>query len=79
MKRAVFILAGFALAAAASLPSWAQVTEVYAREHIANKSPIPYAYLREADVFWAKDMYRIIDLKQKQNQPLYYPTRPIAE
>jgi len=79
MKRAVFILAGFALAAAASLPSQAQVTEVYAREHIANKSPIPYAYLREADVFWAKDIYRIIDLKQKQNQSLYYPTRPIAD
>jgi hypothetical protein len=36
MKRAVFILAGFVLAAAASLTSQAQVTEVYAREHIAN-------------------------------------------
>ena len=39
MKRAVIIFAGLALAAAASLRSQAQVTEVYAREHIANKSP----------------------------------------
>ncbi|MBN2762921.1 MAG: hypothetical protein JXR41_07515, partial [Bacteroidales bacterium] len=79
MKRAVIFLVGFALAATISIQSQAQVTEVYAREHIANKNPIPYAYLREADVFWAKDIYRMIDLKQKQNHCLYYPTKPIAD
>jgi gliding motility associated protien GldN len=79
MKRAVIIFAGLALAAAATFRSQAQVTEVYAREHIANKAPIPYSYLREADVFWAKDIYRIIDLKQKQNLALYYPTHPIGD
>jgi len=79
MKRALIIFAGLALTVAASFRSQAQVTEVYAREHIANKIPIPYSYLREADVFWAKDIYRIIDLKQKQNQPLYYPTKPIGD
>jgi len=79
MKRALIIFAGLALTVAASFRSQAQVTEVYAREHIANKTPIPYSYLREADVFWAKDIYRIIDLKQKQNQPLYYPTKPIGD
>jgi len=28
---------------------------------------------------WAKDIYRMIDLKQKQNLPLYYPTKPIND
>ena len=79
MKRAVIIFVGLALAAAVSIRSQAQVTEVYAREHIALKDPIPYSYLREADVFWAKDIYRIIDLKQKQNHCLYYPTKPIGD
>ncbi len=55
------------------------LTEVYTREHIPNKMPVPYAYLREADVMWAKDIYRIIDLKQKQNLTLYYPLRPIND
>jgi len=81
MKRAVIIIfVGFALAAVMSVRTQAQgITEVYAREHIVNKDPIPYSYLREADVFWAKDIYRIIDLKQKQNHSLYYPTKPIGD
>lgn len=55
------------------------LTEVYTREHIPNKAPVPYAYIREADVMWAKDIYRVIDLKQKQNLPLFYPTQPIND
>lgn len=55
------------------------LTEVYTREHIRNKQPVPYAYVREADVVWAKDIYRIIDLRQKQNLALYYPLKPIGD
>jgi len=55
------------------------LTEVYTREHIPLKAPVPYPYIREADVMWAKDIYRIIDLNQKQNLPLYYPTKPIND
>jgi len=54
------------------------LVEVYQREHIPNKSPVPYEYMREADVMWSKIMYRMIDLRQKQNLPLYYPTKPIG-
>jgi gliding motility associated protien GldN len=79
MKRVIIILVGLALTAGLAIRSQAQVTEVYAREHIALKDPIPYSYLREADVFWAKDIYRMIDLKQKQNHCLYYPTKPIGD
>ncbi len=78
MKRAVIFI-GLSLVILTSFALKAQVTEVYAREHIANKAPVPYAYIREADVLWAKDIYRIIDLKQKQNLALYYPTKPIGD
>ncbi len=54
------------------------LTEVYDREHIPNKIPVPYEYIREADVMWSKVVYRMIDLRQKQNLPLYYPTKPIG-
>jgi gliding motility associated protien GldN len=81
MKRVAFLLMGLAMLAVAPQKMTAQdiLTEVYTREHIPNKAPVPYAYLREADVMWAKDIYRIIDLKQKQNLPMYYPLNPIND
>ncbi len=81
MKRVAFLLMGFAMLAVAPQKITAQdiLTEVYTREHIPNKAPVPYAYLREADIMWAKDVYRIVDLKQRQNLPLYYPLTPIND
>jgi gliding motility associated protien GldN len=81
MKRVAFLLMGLAILAVAPQKISAQdiLTEVYTREHIPNKAPVPYSYLREADVMWAKDVYRVIDLKQKQNLPLFYPLRPIND
>jgi len=81
MKRAALFCMGLAMYAVTPQIVKAQdiLTEVYTREHIPNKAPVPYAYIREADVMWAKDIYRIIDLRQKQNLPLYYPTRPIND
>jgi gliding motility associated protien GldN len=81
MKRVAFLLMGLAIVIIAPQKTSAQdiLTEVYTREHIPNKAPVPYSYLREADVMWAKDIYRIVDLKQKQNLPLYYPLNPIND
>lgn len=46
---------------------------VYKREHIQNRKPIPYTPIREADVMWKRRIWRIIDLREKINLPLYYP------
>ena len=49
-------------------------TDVYTKETIiAEKKPVPYPYIREADVMWAKDIWRVIDLRQRMNIPLRYP------
>ena len=51
----------------------------YIKEHTKTKKVVPYAHLREADVFWSKRIWRIIDLREKVNHPLYYPTKEIND
>ncbi len=43
------------------------------------KQPVPYYHLREADVIWSKKVWRMLDLKEKMNHPIYYPTDPIEK
>jgi len=49
------------------------------KENTQNREPIPYTYTREADVMWSKRVWRTIDLREKMNHPLYYPTSPIND
>lgn len=53
--------------------------EVYDKVNIPFKKPIPYPDIREADVMWSKIVWRMVDLREKANLPLYYPTTPIGE
>lgn len=52
---------------------------VYVKEHIPTKKVISYTYLREADVMWEKRVWRIIDLREKINQPLFFPLQPLSD
>jgi len=49
---------------------------VFDKIHVVNRKPIPYAPLREADAFFTKRIWRIIDMREKINHPFYYPTIP---
>ncbi|MBN2728607.1 MAG: gliding motility protein GldN [Bacteroidales bacterium] len=42
-------------------------------ENTISREPVPYQHVRKADVFWAKRIWRVIDLREKINHPLYYP------
>jgi gliding motility associated protien GldN len=39
----------------------------------AQKPPVPYPYVREADIMWTKRVWQVIDIREKFNQTLYYP------
>ena len=42
------------------------------------KPVLPYDPVREADIFWEKRIWRVIDTREKMNQPFMYPERPFA-
>ena len=51
--------------------------DIYTKDNAPNRRVIPYTYLREADVMWKERVWRVIDLREKMNLPLYYPEQPI--
>ncbi|MEE4177458.1 MAG: gliding motility protein GldN [Bacteroides sp.] len=64
-----------------SLQSIAQVIETtrdgfYDKVMIEEKEPAALPYVREADVFMAKRVWQVIDMREKMNQPLYFPITP---
>jgi gliding motility associated protien GldN len=52
---------------------------LFEKKHVKNRKPIPYPSIREADILWAKKVWRVIDLREKMNLPLYYPTTPMDD
>ncbi len=76
MKRFIFST-GILFCVLASQVSFAQshiIDGAYARSDISKMKPAPLPYVREADVMWSKKIWRIIDLREKMNQVLYFPT-----
>jgi gliding motility associated protien GldN len=66
-----------------SLSSYSQVLEnnpprdgIYDKMNILSKVPVPYTFVREADILWQKRIWRVIDMREKLNQPFYYPLAP---
>lgn len=82
MKRIVVCFLGGILLVSLALRTQAQDNTkeplvndgVYERETIKQRIPIPYPHLREADMLWTKRIWRNLDLRQRMNHPLYYPT-----
>jgi len=59
--------------------TWSGLDLVYKKQHIVDKKPVPYEKIREADIMWSKITWRMIDFREKMNQPLYFPTEPIGD
>lgn len=45
-------------------------------DRIARPFPMQTAYVRDANVMWSRRIWRVIDLREKLNLPLYYPLEP---
>ena len=81
MNRAIQIFIVFIFVAAFNMNAQPGVFQpgdykdgIYEKENTTNRRLIPYTHLREADVAWEKRVWRDLDMREKINQQLYYPT-----
>jgi gliding motility associated protien GldN len=71
MKRTILAgLAGLLICTGAMAQSFG---DIYTKQMPDNQK-VNYTYLGESDVIWSKRLYRIIDLREKMNLNLYYPS-----
>lgn len=56
----------------APLPTSKRMNGIYERKIYEEKQVIPYEHIREADVFWQKRIWRLIDVREKMNLPFKF-------
>ncbi len=53
--------------------------DIVKRTTMNEKPVLPYDPVREADIFWEKRIWRVIDVREKMNQSFTYPEMPFAK
>jgi len=80
MKKLVSVLVlMFAVMSIGTVSAQNVLDGVYVKEHYPTRKVIPYTHLREADVMWSKRIWRKLDLREKINEPLYFPIDRIKD
>ena len=51
--------------------------DITEKTNVTEKRILPYDHIREADIFWEKRIWRVIDVREKMNLPFAYPERPL--
>lgn len=71
----VFILAVFLLAPASLVAQQLDQPRdrAYDQVTVGQKGIVPYDNIREADVFWEKRVWRVVNVNEKKNLPFKYP------
>lgn len=51
---------------------------IVAKTIISETPPLKYDHIREADVFWEKRIWRVLDVREKMNKSFVYPEAPFV-
>lgn len=73
LKSLVLAVLGVCLTAGVFAQSEPPRDGVFTKKNVVEGEVTTYAPLREADVMWAKRVWRIIDIREKINLPFNYP------
>lgn len=55
------------------------IDDIVEKRMIDERRVLPYQPLREADIFWEKRIWRVIDIREKMNLPFAYPEMPFFQ
>lgn len=72
----LIILAGFSGSVKAQILDNPPQDVIFFDNDLEDMKPIPMPAIRQADIMWSKRIWREIDLRQKMNQPFYFPLEP---
>ena len=50
--------------------------DIVEKRLVDDRMVLPYQRIREADVFWEKRIWRVIDIREKMNLPFAFPEKP---
>jgi gliding motility associated protien GldN len=76
MKKLLLIFMSILIGAASGNLLKAQVINgAYNKRTTIERKPAPLPMIRESDAIWSKTVWRTVDMREKTNQRLYYPTR----
>ncbi|MBS4012562.1 MAG: gliding motility protein GldN [Bacteroidetes bacterium] len=73
----LILVSGFAVIANSQVLDAPPRDNFYDKIWIEEKTPVELPYVREVEVQWARTIWQVIDMREKINQPLYYPVTPI--
>jgi gliding motility associated protien GldN len=82
MKKITFFIASIIILAGLSTSVSGQILDnfpqdvIYYDNDLEDITPIALPAVRKADIMWSKRIWREIDMRQKMNQPFYYPVIP---
>lgn len=80
MKIRSLVIIGLILMGSANVKAQYKVLDKpWVKENTPTRRVVPYTHVRESDVMWHRRVWRVIDLREKINHPLYYPIQKIED
>jgi gliding motility associated protien GldN len=82
MKKTAFVIVFMIILTGFGGPVRSQILDnppqdvIYYGDDLTKTALIPLPPVRKADEMWSKRIWREIDMRQKMNQPFYYPIEP---